>query len=761
MRSFKLSADNCVDRIVTLQSVAFGFWRAVSLTSNDRWGAMDRRNDRQQEVWRKTWALHAAVVFACCFGGVAFHAVVLRAQTLFPEKTNTAGDVDAQRTSPDTVLHCPAGTAEFRDETFDSKVFGGPRHYRIFLPTDYDAVSTRYPVIYYLHGHSDRYTLEDYDHGEDTVPKICRFVATHAVMVVGVDGYIARDYTGFYGGDPYDVRRTGGDIDFGKYFLEQVAAIDANYRTLTSRRYRATSGLSMGGFMSLYLSARYPQIIGSCSAFNPGPEFYAGEKGRRSLWRPKDYVLSYQHTPVRLVRASGDYISQYTEETRAAFAATPSVEFEFRQDEYDRHWATSIAETFDFHMRAFADPSLDTTPTRWNYASAFDRFNAWGYHVQADIAGPAMTYLQHVSQAGMMVTTRQWAPDGPSAVCTQLKLTTAGLYQRGATYKGIDLSLKNDRIKTKDLVADSQGKLHFATDCSGHEFGISGAGVNAVQPPILLPVTTHDHLRLMPGKALTLPIRIWNPGAAPLKHLRVELSSDYPTVQILRGSADIPELKSGQVVNLSSKFLVQFTSGDGDFAKTRLYLNAVETTAIGKPTSAAMHTYFDVLVTPSNLAAPLAVAVLDGRTKTFPTFYQGVHGGGTSVPRTVTEGKGNGNGELERGEQATIWLQVAQGLDPFDKQNWCRAKVYSDSPWITEIADLQENKGREWTSAQNRTSVIELNPATPKGTEVRAILDCETYSYTFTPDVRYGTQPLYQPYQFHGHQLYLWIWKVP
>ena len=674
-------------------------------------------------------------------------------------KNKTADNVDAQRTSPDTVLHCPAGTAEFRDETFDSKVFGGPRHYRIFLPTNYDAVSTRYPVIYYLHGHSDRYTLEDYDHGEDTVPKICRFVATHAVIVVGVDGYIARDYTGFYGGDPYDVRQTGGDIDFGKYFLEQVATIDANYRTLTSRRYRATSGLSMGGFMSLYLSARYPQIIGGCSAFNPGPEFYVGEKGRRSLWRPKDYVLSYQHTPVRLIRASGDYISQYTEETRAAFAATPSVDFEFRQDEYDRHWATSIAETFDFHMRAFADPALDTTPTHWDYASAFDRFHAWGYDIQADIAGPAMIYLHRVSNAGMQITTRQWAPDGPPAVCSQLNVTTAGQYQSGATYKVFDLNLKDDRTTTKDLIADSQGRLHLATDCSGHEFAITGATVNSEQPPILLPVTAQDRLRLMPGKPLTLPIRIWNPGAAPIKDLHVELSSDYPTVRILRGTVDIPELKSGQVLDLAPRFLLQFTSGDGDFSRVRLNLNATPGHANLKSTS--LHTYFDVLVAPSNLAPPLAVAVLDGRSKTFPTFYQGVHGGGNSVPRTVTEGKGNGNGALQPGEQATIWLQTAQGLDPFDKGNWCRAKVYTDSPWITETADLQENKGREWTAAQNRTSEIELNPATPKGTKVHAILDCETYSYVFTPDVRYGTQPLYQPYQFHRHQLYAWIWKVP
>jgi hypothetical protein len=39
---------------------------------------------------------------------------------------------------------------------------------------------------------------------------------------------------------------------------------------------------------------------------------------------------------------------------------------------------------------------------------------------------------------------------------------------------------------------------------------------------------------------------------------------------------------------------------------------------------------------------------------------------------------------------------MAQGMDPFDKNNWYRCKVYSDSPWITEIADIQEEKQREF-----------------------------------------------------------------
>ena len=197
----------------------------------------------------------------------------------------------------------------FVDRTFPSRVFGQERHYRLFLPADYGTSGRRYPVIYYFHGHSDRYTLERYDDGKDTVPKIARFVAGHDVIVVAMDGYVAEHYTGFYGGAPYDVTAEGGRYDFGEYFRELAAHIDTTLRTVPARHARATSGLSMGGYMSLYLSARYPDLIGSASAFNPGPEFYAGESGRRVLWRPKDHVRNHTHTPVRLVRGSGAFIT--------------------------------------------------------------------------------------------------------------------------------------------------------------------------------------------------------------------------------------------------------------------------------------------------------------------------------------------------------------------------------------------------------------------------------------------------------------------
>ena len=643
----------------------------------------------------------------------------------------------------------------FLDCTYMSKVFGEERHYRIFLPPGYDSSNQAYPVIYYFHGHSDRYTLEKYDDGKDTVPKIAAFVAAHPAIVVAVDGYVARDYQGFYGGTPWDIMKGGGDYDFGPYFLELVSHIDSTYRTLTSRRYRATSGLSMGGFMSLYLSARYPDLIGSASAFNPGPEFYVGDKGRRVLWRPKDHVTNHTRTMVRLVRASGDFISQYHEETRDAYARADNVDFEYRQDEYHRHWATSIAETFEFHMRAFANSALDDIPDTWDHADAYSDFSVWGYHVKSSGESEGITYLEDVSQGGLRVTTRKWAPDGPPIPSRHITIVTAPLYQPSASYLLLDRNFTTGATSQQSLRAASDGRLTITTDGAGHQFSFQGPGA-ADQPPTLLPLTASDKLKLQPERDLALPIRIYNPRNTPMTDVKATLSSEYPTVQFLASEATIPRIEPGASVDVADHMRVRFTAGEGYFAQTRLKLDLVYDGwhSVAKD--------LDVLVIPENVPPPLEVMILDGRTATLNVFRQkGNQGGGASVSRTVTEGKGNGNGVLEPGEEATLWVHMRQGMDPFDKNNWYRAKVYSDSPWVTEVNRLEEQKGLEWTSAEELTSVIRLSPETPHGTRIPLLLDNESWGFAWTPDVQYGKEKLYQAFQLHTHHLHRFELVVP
>jgi len=634
------------------------------------------------------------------------------------------------------------------DRTFQSKVFGGPRHYRLFLPPGYKANSEkRYPVIYYCHGHSDRYTLERYDDGKDTVPKIAKFVAENDVIVVAVDGYVEQHYEGFYGGPPWDTFEEGGDYDFGVYFQEMIAHIDATYRTLTSRRNRAISGLSMGGFTALYLSARYPQLFGSASAFNPSPEQFVGDKGSRTLWRTEDQVACHGHTMVRLIRASGDYISQYHEQTRAAYSRAHEVDFEYRQDEYHRHWATSIGETFAFHMRAFDNLPLDERPSQFSYANGYRRFSVWDYHVQVNGKESGLVYLTDVEANSLRVTTRVWTPDGP-VVDREIKIKTAPLYRPGELYVVSDLSLTTGKTSWSEIPSDAQGRLVLQTDGSGHYFGINGPGIT---PPrlVLLPVTTGDRLRLRPGRSLPLSLRVYNPADEPVRNVMVTLSSEYPTVEWIDNSMAVTELQRGEVAESGDSIQVRLVAGAGYFAPTRL---EVTLAADGQAPATIP---LDVLVIPEQISQPAEFKILDGRTVTFSVFRQkGNQGGGKAISRTVTEGRGNGDGVLQPGEEATIWVRIPQGLDPFDKNNWHRTKVYSESPWLSECQEIREQKQREWTGVKARTSVVRLAEEVPANTRISLLLDNETWSFYYTPDVRYGSELLYQAFQRHRHHLH-------
>ena len=202
-------------------------------------------------------------------------------------------------------------------------------------------------------------------------------------------------------------------------------------------------------------------------------------------------------------------------------------------------------------------------------------------------------------------------------------------------------------------------------------------------------------------------------------------------------------------------FPVRFHAASGDYQPARIRVKLSAGSAVSLED-------IDVMVAPDGVTQPAAAEVLDGRTITLSVFRQkGNQGGGFALQRTVTEGKGNGNGVLEPGEEATIWVKLPQGLDPFDKGNWYRARVYSDSPWLEEIDRLEEQKQREWTGAKELTSVVRMNSRTPGGADIPVVLRNESWSFHFTPDVRYGVEPLYQAFQLHRGHVHSFSLKVP
>lgn len=116
---------------------------------------------------------------------------------------------------------------------------GAARPYTVILPADYDTSTTRYPVLYLLHGLFGHHT--DWT----TRTNVADYASRHRLIVVmpeGGDGW----YVGAY--ETYIVK-------------ELIPDVDARYRTIDDRRGRAIAGLSMGGYGALKFAVKYPQLF--------------------------------------------------------------------------------------------------------------------------------------------------------------------------------------------------------------------------------------------------------------------------------------------------------------------------------------------------------------------------------------------------------------------------------------------------------------------------------------------------------------------
>ena len=134
------------------------------------------------------------------------------------------------------------GDVTIIDSRHYSNVFGEIRNYRIFLPHGYyDNSQKKYPVIYFLHGWSQRYfgdggeAYAGFDKGnQNNGDNIANFVSAHEVIVVKSDGY-NRDPDEKYYLRPYNVGPVETYRQFPIYFPELIDYIDNHYRTIADR----------------------------------------------------------------------------------------------------------------------------------------------------------------------------------------------------------------------------------------------------------------------------------------------------------------------------------------------------------------------------------------------------------------------------------------------------------------------------------------------------------------------------------------------
>lgn len=129
----------------------------------------------------------------------------------------------------------------------------------VVLPDSYDkAKGKRYPVVYFLHGFNS--TASKYVEGTDYEAALR--TARAEVILVFPDSMTK------WGGSMYSNSPTVGNFeDF--IANELIAWTDKNFRTIPRREARGLAGHSMGGYGTLKLGMKRPDVFSALYAMNP------------------------------------------------------------------------------------------------------------------------------------------------------------------------------------------------------------------------------------------------------------------------------------------------------------------------------------------------------------------------------------------------------------------------------------------------------------------------------------------------------------
>ncbi len=543
------------------------------------------------------------------------------------------------------LLSCvaaPLAGAQIRvlDQEHKSNVFGETRHYRIFLPADYDASpGKRYPVIYFFHGWSERYNVGTregagaYDRGGDyNGDNISNFVEKNGVIVVKWDGYNPRSPNEEYP-RPYNIGPVETYRQFPLYFPELVDYIDDHYRTIPDRDHRGVSGLSMGGFMAFWIGGKYPHLVGSVSNFMGSPEFMVGPKGFPSEYLHTDMYRNYEGVRTRLVMGTKDFIRWYHGRMNRIWDfARPNYEHEtFDWD----HGTPGIAKQMGFHMRAFAQPL--PKPDLWHHIDVYPSFDVWGYSVTSDRHRSGFTALENVSRSGFRSSVREWLWDGQTMPSVKVDVTTDASFKADGEYRIVDVNPRTRTVRNERQKADASGRLHIQLDGDLHEVGI-------IESPGPVLTLARFHVDNGPwakaGRRVELRVQILNKGIAAATNISATLSSPNPAVAIPVSQGRIVRLAPGEILAVTPGFT--FTVDDPDRAVVRFTLRLKE--GSGRTWNVA----FEVGLFPD--AGELQnVQIADGRRVR-------VQVKGNKVEERLL-GIGNGDGQVNPGESVVALVK--------------------------------------------------------------------------------------------------------
>ena len=165
----------------------------------------------------------------------------------------------------------------------ESKILKGDRKFAVYLPPDYESSSRSYPVLYLLHGFTDNQTGW-IQYGE------VKFIADMAIKS-GSSASLIIIMPDADTGQPGYFNDLSGEWNYEDFFFDEfIPYVEERFRIKKQKKFRAISGLSMGGGGSFIYALRHPELFSSSVPLS-------ASLGPQTLEKMKDFTyLGYSRS---------------------------------------------------------------------------------------------------------------------------------------------------------------------------------------------------------------------------------------------------------------------------------------------------------------------------------------------------------------------------------------------------------------------------------------------------------------------------------
>ncbi len=305
--------------------------------------------------------------------------------------------------------------------TVDTPAFTEPTKLHVILPTGYEAdPDRRWPVTYVLAG-----TMNNYDSFTKFLggEKLSESYPSIIVSPDGNSGYWSDWYNGGAFGPP----------EYETFVIEQlIPLIDSRFRTEANRAGRVILGFSMGGYGSLMMAARHPDLFVGAASLSGSVDtnlplngvaltlsstfdgaaadaIYGPRATQEVRWRghnPTDLSANLRDVDLQLLSANGTLAPEIGEQPvpdqmascvveRGVYDASVSMHERLETLGITHRWLDygpgchtppnfkrETLDTLDHFEKLLADPP--PAPSSFEYSSIEPHFDVWGWRIDAD-----------------------------------------------------------------------------------------------------------------------------------------------------------------------------------------------------------------------------------------------------------------------------------------------------------------------------------------------------------------------------------------